>query len=346
MCSSRAGRHRHQGLLQRVLSSRDHPSSSERRLAPFVPDVALQPQSESDDRPKQWAEEPSAIALMITSTPPALIATPNQSSAAKDEGAAQHASAHLGSHRVLCVNPQPREAIALQPFQRQLDAPAILSRASKAGAKSTPSTVPRSDPQMEALLCEAQAQASGVTQATHCLESWQGLTDFPTDSYGSDQCHKPVSQPPLSHTSWIQAMPAASLSKAQQGKLHNTEATEMRAHETCHGKHSRPDRTSCEAAGAAQAETIQDASDLSEDLQGPSTPAARPGRDNAKQEGVQQKQQPGMASLLQQDVASLKGQVSPLAHHWDDQLQWWNPTDKAYPDAVRSLYLCSECMKH
>ena len=54
---SPAGRNRHHSLLQRVLYSQHHTSSSKRQLAPFVPDIALEPLSASGDMLKQYAED-------------------------------------------------------------------------------------------------------------------------------------------------------------------------------------------------------------------------------------------------------------------------------------------------
>ena len=331
MCFSRAGQHRHHDLLQRVLSSQKHPSSSERQLALCVPDIALERQSASESAPEQRAEELLARAVVNISTPPALTAVVGVPPTIKGGGAAQHASACLESHDVQCNDLQPREPIALQPFQRQLDASPTHSHASRAGPlfKTAPDML-QPDPQMEAILCEAQAQLSGVTQAACCKQDWQDLIDSPADTYSSDQWQTPVSQPTLSQeacldeetqASGTRARRAASLPKAQQDPQQGREATELRLHKACPAKHSRPDMAACEAAGAAQTETAEGASDRSEDMQGPSTPAGRPGRDKAKQDIGEQKQRRGMASVLQQDVASLKGQVSPPAHHQDDPIQ-------------------------
>ena len=268
---------------------------------------------------------------MTRSAPPALTVMLEVQSAAKYQDEAQHASAHRGSHKMQSSELRPREPIALQPFQRQPDGQGMHSHAGKAGTMpGSPSNAPQSDPQMEALLREAQAQPTDAMMAAYCLQNWQDLTASTADSYSSDPGHVPIRQPMVfqeahlkeeTQTSRLPARPAAPVPKAQQDMPQGREAIDLRLHEACPSKRSRPVGSSPEAANAAQTETAQDSSDMSEDMQAPSTPAGRPGRDNAMQDGGEQKQQPGMASLLQQDVASLKGQVRPLARHQDDPLQ-------------------------
>ena len=234
----------------------------------------------------------------------------------------KQASAPNDNHELLCNDLQPREPITVQPFQRQLDDAATGSHASLVGSTSgrACAALPQGDPQMEALLQEVQGQPLDVTQATSCEQSWQALTDSPADSCSPDLRQTPFWQPMLckkaclderAQSSEIQAKPAASLPQPLRDTQPASDAPELRAQETCAAHDYHLEGRSHEAAGAAQDGLSHDAAGGSEDMQGPSTPAGRPGMDRAKQDGGKQEQQPEMASLLQQDVASLKGQVRP-----------------------------------
>ena len=217
----------------------------------------------------------------------------------------------------------------MQPFQRQQDGLAADCHLSTVGPMHGEAyqNAPQQDPQLDALLHDVQAQPSGVPLAPWCAQSWQALADSPAESSSSDQRHIPFRPPMLAkkhclaerdHRSEVQAVPPACLLEVSQDPQPGRKGLELRAHETCDAKLSRAGASSDEAAGAAETGESQGAPDVGEDIQGPSTPAGRPGSDSAQQEGRKRAQQHGTASLLQQDVASLRGQVEPPAHHQDD----------------------------
>lgn len=330
MATLHAGQHRHHNLLQRVLHSQICPITSNGQHAPAVSDSALRPKLASRDVLRPCAEEVSSRTCKEAPALSAPIAALGWSAAhADNKSAAQHASVGLDSHEMLCSDLQPRQPIAMRPFHRQQDGPAADYPLSAVGPMlgMAYKDTPHQDPQLDALLHDVQAQPSDVPLAPWCAQSWQDPPDSPADSCSSQHWHSPVSLPMLakepgladrSQSSEVLGMPAACLLKALQNTQPGREAVELRAHETCAAKHSRADRSSCEAAGAAETDKAHGAANVGEDIQGPSTPGGRPGNDSAQQEGSKRMQQPGMASLLQQDIASLRGQVGPPAHSQDD----------------------------
>ena len=172
---------------------------------------------------------------------------------------------------------------------------------------------------MEALLHGGDAQPQTKMQATSCEQSWQAPTDFPADSYGSGQRQIPLRQPVVSKEACLKggargsnpnAATEASQPRPMQDLQPAREVTELKARASA--AEDSPD-WSREAAEAAQ-NMMHDALDVSQDIQGPSTPAGRAGRDQAKQDTAKHRQPPEMTSLLQQDMASLKAQVRPPAH--------------------------------
>lgn len=240
--------------------------------------------------------------------------------AAEDEGSA---SAQVDDHETLCNNLLPRQPIAMQPFQRQLSGPATGRHAGtgRPTVGRAYGDMPQDDPQMEALLHGGDAQPQSEMQARPCERSWQALTDFPADRYGSGQWQAPFQQHLVSKEACLEdstqgispkAAATASLPISLRDLQPAREATELRGHESA-AEHSCPADWSSEAAEVAQIVT-HDASEASGDIQGPSTPAGRAGKDEAKQDTAKHKQWPEMASLLQQDMASLKAQVRPPAH--------------------------------
>ena len=308
--------------MQRVLSSQHHPSGDKGQLAPSGPGNAPKPQSASRDLLQQHAEDTSGRARRDSSAPSAPEeAAPGERSAAEQEDAAEHGSARVGSSEMPCSDPLPREPISMQPFQRQLHGAAACSHASLVGMSSGGACedLPEHDPQMEALLHEAQVKPSGAMQTTAWEQDWQACTDSPADSCSSDRRPTHFRQPVKSKKACLdegipssesQAMPAASLVIALRAMQPARDAPELRAQEACAAQDNHMHGWTFEASGVAQNVISQNSAGGSEEIQGPSTPAGRPGTDRAKQDAGKPMQQPEMASLLQQDVASLKGQVT------------------------------------
>lgn len=240
-----------------------------------------------------------------------------ENTAAADESTARYDQSE--SCDKLCDDLQPRGAIAIWPFHRQLDSSdssAACCHVSMAGPRFDSGLELAQDPQMEALL-HSDRQSARNTEG--CEQDWQTSTSYAANNDTSEQQHDHLWRAPGSDEadSAPQATPRSSTPTGtvlcdMRPAREATPAEEVK--EQSDLGYSSTDRWTHKAAAAAEgAKIMLDASELGYDIQGPSTPAARQRKDNcrAKHEGPGEQQYPEMASQLWQDVASLKSQVRP-----------------------------------